>query len=131
MSLTQQSERAYKGRDCKNGHKFGTSCLILGNQKGYEGDCKNGTTSALRASPGNQKAGHNNAYHTRPLKVTQKLLESDRKVPGTGKELKHMIGAASDSCDLSIIGKLSTSSFKRPQNRMKPITGSQDIPPKD
>src|ERR1044072_266528 len=36
MSLTQQSERAYKGRDCKNGHKFVTSCLILGNQKGYE-----------------------------------------------------------------------------------------------
>ncbi|GET64350.1 hypothetical protein GLOIN_2v1790354 [Rhizophagus irregularis DAOM 181602=DAOM 197198] len=34
-SLTQQSERAYKGRDCKNGHKFGTSCFILGNQKGY------------------------------------------------------------------------------------------------
>ena len=33
MSLTQQSERAYKGRDCKNGH--GISCLILGNQKGY------------------------------------------------------------------------------------------------
>ncbi|GET64651.1 hypothetical protein GLOIN_2v1790354 [Rhizophagus irregularis DAOM 181602=DAOM 197198] len=31
----KQSERAYKGRDCKNGHKFGTSCLILGNQKGY------------------------------------------------------------------------------------------------
>ena len=25
-------------------------------------------------------AGHNNAYHTRPLKVTQKLLESDGKV---------------------------------------------------
>src|SRR3954471_21266150 len=35
----------------------------------------------------------------------------------------------SDSCGLSIIGKLSTPSFKRPQNRTKPITGSQDIPP--
>ncbi|UZO04199.1 uncharacterized protein OCT59_024590 [Rhizophagus irregularis] len=36
MSLTQQSERAYKGRDCKNGHETPcTSCLILGNQKGY------------------------------------------------------------------------------------------------
>ena len=31
-------------------------------------------------------AGHNNAYHTRPLKVTQKLLESDGKVPGTGEK---------------------------------------------
>ncbi|PKB93022.1 hypothetical protein RhiirA5_486343 [Rhizophagus irregularis] len=35
MCLTQQSERTYKRRDCKNGHKFGTSCLILGNQKSY------------------------------------------------------------------------------------------------
>ncbi|CAG8692658.1 4898_t:CDS:2, partial [Ambispora gerdemannii] len=58
----------------------------------------------------------------------QKVLKSDRKVPGTGKELKHVTGAISDSYDLDIIGKLSSSSFKRLQNRMKPITRSQDIP---
>ena len=32
-------------------------------------------------------AGYNNAYHTRPSKITQKLLESDGKVTGKCLEL--------------------------------------------
>jgi uncharacterized protein (UPF0261 family) len=43
-------------------------CLILSNQKGHERqDCKNGTTSALRASPGNQKVSEWIAEHLRQI----------------------------------------------------------------
>ncbi|CAG8746723.1 3523_t:CDS:2, partial [Dentiscutata heterogama] len=40
----KQSKRTYKGRDCKNGHKFSILCLILSNQKGYgRQDCTSGS----------------------------------------------------------------------------------------
>ncbi|PKY43874.1 hypothetical protein RhiirA4_457969 [Rhizophagus irregularis] len=54
-------------------------------------------------------AGYNNAYHIRSSKVTQKLLESDEKVPETGKELKHMTGGPAQHPIHAILASLESS----------------------
>src|ERR1044072_2900433 len=65
----------YIRRDCASGHKFGTSCLILSNQKGYRRqDCASGSpiqhfVPHSQQSKGSRKVGlriwaTNSALHT-------------------------------------------------------------------
>src|SRR5436190_11373000 len=87
-------KRVMEGRIAHLGHQFGTSCLILGNQKSHERqDCKNGTTPALRMClTSNQKVGEWIATHLQQMDGLQirhfvphpaiKRWQSRRKIYG-------------------------------------------------
>ncbi|CAB4442437.1 unnamed protein product [Rhizophagus irregularis] len=114
-------KRVMEGRIAHLGHQFGTSCLIPGNQKVREWIVK-----CLRQIDELQ------IRHFVPHPAIKKWqLRGKQLCEGVlaPEQMQYLGIQASDSCDLSIIEKLSTFSFKRLQYRMKPITGCQDIPP--
>ena len=112
MCLTQQSKRTYKGRDCKNGHKFGTSCLILSNQKGYRRqDCASGSPIRHFVPYSRQLKGHERwdcasglpIRHFMPQPGNQKVSEwiAEHLWQIDGLQIQHFACASSSNQEMA------------------------------